>query len=119
MNSHPDLSDPDELPAPHLRLDAANNTAAAPVTRGLVGEPAPVLEEAELYKYKYLRERAQNQHLVAQHHARAHDLAMVEQERVGAELGQLLDALGAKYKVDLHTHTITENGTVVPMPLQR
>jgi hypothetical protein len=102
---------------PHPPLvDIDIKPGAAPLkARGLVVEPAQVLDEAELYKYKYLRERAQNLQLIAEKHAVLANKAMQDCSLVGAELGKHLDALAEKYQVNLHVYTITEDGQIVPI----
>lgn len=107
---HPDLGDPDAL-LPHLLSSVAKEP-----DRGLVGEAPIQLELAELYQFKYLREHAQSSQLLAEKHATMARQASQELAKTSNELSVLLDGLGAKYKVDLHTHRITEDGKVVPNP---
>lgn len=103
---HSDLGDP----------DAAALYGGIPTPRGLVGEPTPQLDELELYKFMYLRSKAQTAQLLADKYAQMARAAAGEITRAGNELATMLDALGAKYQVDLHTHNITEDGKIVPNP---
>lgn len=113
---HPDLGDPDQQAVHDAAMRASELMMAAPVKRGLVGEPALQLEEIELYKFMYLRAKAQTAQLLAEKYSQMARSAAGEVTRAGNELATLLDALGAKYQVDLHTHSITEDGKIVPNP---
>lgn len=108
MKTHPDLSDMDQLPM--------HNEPSAVAQRGLVGEPIQVLEDVELYKYKYLRERAQKLQLIAEKYAAMSSSVLRDSNAVGAELGKYMDVLAEKYQVNLHVYTITEEGQIVPIP---
>lgn len=107
---HPDLSDPE---ADFLQQDQLERLAAAPA---LVGREPVKIEELDLLRYQKLVAQAQAYQLLIEKYEGMTTTARNKAVFNGVELGKLLDALGAKYNVDFHVNSISEDGVVAPIP---
>jgi len=118
---HPDLG-PD--PMPDALRDLGYGPDGVPLTGVLpdhvptmppaAPKPAEEVEELDLLRYTALHERFVRQHLEMElHKVRLNEMHSKAME-TGAELGKLLDTLGAKYNTDFHTHKIQPDGRIVP-----
>lgn len=79
----------------------------------------PQIDEADLLRYQLRTERVRTAELLVEMYTRELQRAMGERETTRHELTKFLKSVEAKYSVNLRLNMITDDGFLVPRPIQQ
>lgn len=121
MNSAPAESATQSIGEPDPTNEAEASALPVSVTLPSAEGPTepPKIEEIDLLRYKLCSERVRTAELLVEMYTRELQRAVGERETSRHEFSKFMKTVQTKYDVNLRANMITDDGYLVPRPIQQ